>query len=152
MNVDEIVGLIQSHHYANKPATLEDITAFNKRYNVELPDKMVDLYLRMNGARLFDKIDPSYELMPISAISPVSSIILGTEYVSDYSKYWFAFCDVRDGNYVAVDLNELPPKYGQVIDCFHESFPDPDYCGVIAASVCQFIESVLLSNGKLYWL
>jgi hypothetical protein len=62
-------------------------------------------------------------------------------------------CHVRDGNYAAIDLGNTAIRHHRVFDCFHETFPDPEYTQPIADSFTMFLEMCLDSRGvPLVWL
>lgn len=64
----------------------------------------------------------------------------------------YALCDVQDGNYVLVDVAKEEDSRYPLIDGFHETWPDPEYCTPIARSFSEFLEQVLRTRRSLYWI
>jgi hypothetical protein len=64
----------------------------------------------------------------------------------------YAICDVQDGNYAVIDVSRQENGRYPLIDGYHEAWPDPEYCGHIAGSFSEFLEKLLRSKGRLFYL
>lgn len=143
--------ILAKHFPSDKRASSTEIAAVEERIGAKLPKDMVDFYQTFDGARLFSANDPAYRILALAELQPVSRLILGED-DTEGTERWIAFCDVRDGNYVAADLTSPAHFRCDILDCFHETFPDRNYIKVIADSFQQFLDQALLSSGQLYWL
>lgn len=153
MTILSLVQKLRELHFSNPPATESQIEAFERRSGYSLPLEMRLFYKSSNGACLFDKTDPPYKFLSLADIQRARVSLLGVDDDEHGPASWYAFCDVRDGNYVAIDLDPSAACPYSVIDCFHETFPDPEYCSPIASSFTDFLEGALSSGGEgLYWL
>jgi cell wall assembly regulator SMI1 len=152
MNVDRLVEITKKKHHARPKATLNSIERFQRSHYVTLPADMKAFYSHCDGASLFEKDDPTYKLLPLSQIARARILVNGEDTDACGPESWYGFCDVRDGNYVAIDLDTASSTFSCVFDCFHETFPDPAYTNMIARSFSEFLENALNSRGQLYWL
>ncbi len=152
-----LLDVIAAAHFPEPGASEELLQACELRLNAALPSDLRDFYRFANGARLFDKIDSPYRIMPLSKLCHPSVVILGEDCRPEGTEGFVAFCDVRDGNYLAIDLKQCTAESGAssqcpIIDCFHETFPDPAYLEVIANSFSEFLSYSLTSGGGEFWL
>lgn len=128
------------------------INKVERRLGVRLPQDMRQMYSLFSGVLIGPAVDHwTYRVMPIEELAPASELILGTMDV-DRSPPWIAFCDVQDGNYVAMDISTESPDRYAIRDCFHETFPDCFGCETIATNVIEFLRSCITSPERLYWL
>ena len=144
--IHELIELVTKSHFPNQPATTAEIERVQVRLGVFLPLDMRLFFSSMNGACLFDKTFSPYRLMACDKLANVSTVILGTHAGPSYAKSWIAFCDVQDGNYVAIDVSSE-----SVFDCFHETFGDGQE-KIIARSFSEFLREALASGGREFWL
>jgi hypothetical protein len=82
-------------------------------------------------------------------VKRVSELVAGTEDDSICPPSWYAVCDVRDGNFVALDLASTRGGHTTVLDVFHET---PASAQAIATSFSEFLAKALASGGEHYWL
>jgi hypothetical protein len=84
-------------------------------------------------------------------IRRIDEAITGERFATGPFPSWFAIADVRDGNYIAIDLN--PDHYGLCYDAFHETFAMPGYVDVIASSFSDLLWRLLShTEDSTYWL
>ena len=152
MDVQAIVNEVKEKHFPEPGASVTEIVDFEHRVGFQLPNDMREFYRHVNGAKLFDPVFPPYRFLPIAQIELVAALIFGRDSAIDSPQSWYAICDVGDGNYVAADLSSTMGEKFSMIDCFHEAFPDPEYCKPITHSFSQFLLNALRSNGRLFWL
>ncbi|QAT82217.1 hypothetical protein EJ065_0610 [Corallococcus coralloides] len=65
---------------------------------------------------------------------------------------FYPICEVRDGNYVLLDVSQQYDGRYPLRDGFPEGFPDPTQCPRIASSFSEFLAGALRSNGRWFWL
>jgi hypothetical protein len=153
MNIPALVSIIRARHYANSGAPESVIEAFEKACGYALPADMREFYGHCNGARLFDAVDPPYEILPLDQVRRANDVFLMGPEGERAPESWFVFCDVRDGNYVGIDFRSTEPGVHAILDLFHETFPKPAYMEVIAHSFEAFLDGALKSDGQgLYWI
>ena len=90
--------------------------------------------------------------MPLSEINVVVNFIFPKDGGIESPLSWFAFCDDGDGNYIAADLATASGDKCKMFDCFHESFPDLEYCRPISDSFTDFLDRLLRAGGFAFWL
>lgn len=153
MNLEALVAQIVTSHFPEKGANASAIESFETKWGLPLPDDAKMFYREMDGASLFSQSDPPYRILRLSEIEPIALLLDADskEIDAEISK-WFAMCDVRDGNYVALNLGQAHQAECPVIDCFHETFPNKVYCTVISRSFSEFVSNALNSEGRLFWL
>ena len=152
MNLDRQLSEIRQSHFPNPPAAISDLQQFENRYGCDLPWEMTAFYRECDGAELFRRPNSPYRLMRVGELCRARQAIFGEDTDDLGPSTWYAFCDVADGNYVAIVLDDAMYDRFTIRDCFHEAFPDPDYCPVIAHSFGEFLARALNSGGELYWL
>jgi hypothetical protein len=117
-----------------------------------LPGDMYAFYKAHNGVRFYSRNDSPYRFLRLDEIRTARFMIYGDENESSGPEWLFAFCDVRDGNYVGIDLRGLEGM-NAIVDCFHETFPDPAYSITVDWSFKGFLAEILGCNGRsLFWL
>ena len=116
------------------------------------PADLVEFYTRYAEVRLFKEDDPPYWFHPVSKLRRTGHDILGDRPSERFPESWFTICDVRDGNYIAVDLQRSEAGSCKYIDCFHETFAMVGYSTVIALSFEEFLRAALDSGGSSFWL
>lgn len=126
--------------------------ACEARLETTLPREMREFYRFADGARLFDKTDPPYRIMSLAELCHPSIVIPGADHSQNHTSGLIAFCDVRDGNYVAASMRDCAGDECPMVDCFHETFPDADYMETISMSFSEFLSRTLASGGELFWL
>jgi cell wall assembly regulator SMI1 len=150
--LDQMFPQISLLHFPEPPSSRDSIVSCEARLGSHLPAEMKRFYQYANGASFFDKHEPPFRIMPLDELCHPSIRILRKDQRTDSDKGLIAFCDVQDDNFVAVDSDGCSGRIGQIIDCFHETFPDPDYLGVVAKNFSGFLSGVMANNGMLFWL
>ena len=64
----------------------------------------------------------------------------------------YTLCDVQDGDYVLVDVARPENDRYPLTDGYREAWPHPEYCGPVTSSFSEFLEKVLRSKGRLFYL
>ena len=144
---------VSRDHFPYPPATLEEIEAFERRVGWMLGPDPRAFYLHCNGAELVERLpDSPYQILPLSEIIRARVAIYGEDDDKWGPVSVYAICDVQDGNYVVVDVALHQDGRYPLFDGDHETWPDPAYCEQIASSFSEFLEEVLRSKGRSYWL
>jgi len=151
-NLMDLIGEIKGSHFPNPPASGGQISAIEKKLGFELPGDLREFYSQCDGARLFKREDAPYWILPLDRLERTRVSITGEDDDQWGPPSWYSFCDVQDGNYLAIDIATLKEDKVQVIDCFHETFRDPGYNQVIALSFSEFLRDALKSGGEHYYL
>jgi len=121
--------------------------------DVQLPDDLRAFYERAGGAVLYaDHVCAGHQrVLGPSEVKRVDQVITGERFATGPFPWWYAIVDVRDGNYVAIDLN--PEHHGLCYDAFHETFATPGYVSVIAGSFSDLLARLLNhQEDSSYWL
>jgi hypothetical protein len=146
---------VSRDHFPYPPATVEEIEAFEQRVGWKLDPDLRAFYLHCNGAELIKRLPATpYRMLPLSKIVRARTAIFGKRNDDDAhgpASMW-AICDVQDGNYVLVDVARLENGRYPLLDGYHEAWPDPKYCELVAHSFSEFLEQVLRTRRGLYWL
>lgn len=153
--MSKFLEAISRDHVPNPPATLEEIRIFEQRMGWRLDPDLRAFYLYCNGARLFKTpTDCPYWFLPLSKIIRARVAMFGEQNDDDAHgpASVYAFCDVQDGNYVLLDVDHPQNGHYPLIDGDHEAWPDPHYCEQLAGSFSEFLEKVLHSQGRQFWL
>lgn len=148
--MDELLAEIRSRHFPNAPVSEAAIESFERSNGIVLPDDMRSFYACCDGAELFraEPDDPPFRLMRLSELTRARVAIYGEDGEEYGPSSDFVFCDVLDGNFAAIQLESKSANFGRIIDCFHETYPDPDYLTVIASSFSEFLKKALHSSGS----
>jgi cell wall assembly regulator SMI1 len=153
--MDALIRQVCDDHFPSRGASAELIAQFERDGQLRLPDDMRLFYAACNGAKLFDKSDSPFAFFPLEQMCHPSEAVWGSmENIPDWTARWIAFCDVRDGNYVAIDLDQRSDGAYNIMDIFHETFGDRAYDRIIARSFSEFLEGALGSSegNRLFWL
>jgi hypothetical protein len=138
---------IERDHFVRRP--LADVGAriasLERREGIKLPRQLKDFYRRCNGAKLFERADPPYHLLPLSGIKRARTAIAGEDSDEVCPATWYTVCTLPNDEYVGIDV-----KSGRIIDLFHETLGDGP---VIAPDLATFVGRALGSEGvEGYWL
>jgi len=151
--ISQLLEEISRVHFPYPPATPEQIEEFEQRVGWQLDPDLRAFYLHCNGAELFKRLPASpYRILPLSKIIRARVAIRGEDDDQWGPASMYALCDVQDGNYVVVDVSRQERGRYPLIDGYFEAWPDPKYCGPVARSFSEFLEEVLRSKGRMYWL
>ncbi|NPC69056.1 SMI1/KNR4 family protein [Corallococcus exiguus] len=152
MSMSALLEEVSRLHHARPPATPAQLDAFEQRVGWRLDPDLRAFYLHCDGADLFDRVDPAFSFPPLSELRR-ARIVMGQD-DTDRSgpASWYALCEVRDGNYVLLDVSQQHDGRYPLRDGFREGFPDPAQCPRIASSFAEFLAGALRSNGRWFWL
>lgn len=143
---------VSREHFPNPPATLREIEEFERRVGWSLDPDLRSFYLHCNGASLIQQRDSPYEVLPLSGIVRARVAIRREDTDEWGPASMYAFCYVRDGNYVVLDVSRQVEGRYPLMDGIHEAWPDPQYCKQIASSFSEFLEQALHTRRSLYWI
>ncbi|MCY1043726.1 SMI1/KNR4 family protein [Corallococcus sp. bb12-1] len=160
MSMTALLEDVSRLHHARPPATPAQIEAFEQRVGWRLDPDLRAFYLHCDGAELFGEwspehgrvIDPAFRFLPLAMIQRARVVILKDDSNRAGPASWFAACEVRDSNYILLDVSEPHGGRYPVIDGYREGFPDPYYCRRIAGSFGEFLAGALASNERWFWL
>jgi hypothetical protein len=150
--MSRLLDEVSREHFPHPPATPEEIDEFERRVGWKLDLDLRAFYLHCNGAALIRWPDSPYEILPLSKIVRARVAIRGKDDDSRGPASMYAICDVRDGNYVVLDVSRQVDGWYPLMDGDRETWPNPEYCSQIANSFSEFLEQVLRTRRSLYWL
>jgi hypothetical protein len=151
--IPEIVLLIRESHFPNERAERSEVSQREFELQMTLTDDMREFYGYCNGASLFRPPHgfPPIRIMSLGELCPARIAIRGLDVVEAGPAAHIAFIDRGDGDYLAIDLSSLPTR-GNVIDCWHEAYPDPLYCPTVFGSFTDCIRAALRGKGSsIFW-
>jgi hypothetical protein len=119
---------------------------------LSLPPDLAAFYERFSEARLFsdDGHDPRCRIVAPATFIQIGEAITGQPPADGIERTWYALADVRDGNYLGIDL--LPARLGRCYDCFHETYGEPGNCRVVALSFTELLNLLAQSGDHAFWL
>ncbi|NPC74476.1 SMI1/KNR4 family protein [Corallococcus exiguus] len=157
--MNELLDEISRLHAPNPPATPEQLDAFEQRVGWRLDPDLRAFYLYCDGARLFAQrdptfgfVDPAFTFLPLSRIARARVVMCDEDSDQAGPPSWYAICEVRDSNYILLDVSHQEGRRYSVRDGYNEAFPDPEYCARIASSFQEFLAGALRSQGRWFWL
>ncbi|MET0403555.1 MAG: SMI1/KNR4 family protein, partial [Cystobacter sp.] len=101
--LSHLLEAVTREHFPLPPATPEDIAAFEQRMGWRLDPDLRAFYLHCDGASLLRSPDSPYQLLPLSRIVRARVALYGRDEDRWGPASVYAFCSVRDGNYVLLD-------------------------------------------------
>ena len=144
---------VSRDHFPYPPATLEEIAEFEQRVGWPLDPDLRAFYLHCNGAELIERLpDTPYRILPLPKIVRARVAIYGEDDDKWGPASMYTLCDVQDGDYVLVDVSQQESGRYLLMDGYHEAWPNPEYCGLVAHSFSQFLEAAIRSRRPVYWL
>ena len=153
MAINALLEEVSRHHFPNPPATPEQIAEFERRVGWQLDPELRAFYLHCDGAALFRRSpDADYRFLPLSEVRRARVAIRGKDDDSRGPASMYTVCDLQDGDYILVDVSPQQDGIYPIYDCWHEAWPDPEYCKQIANSFSAFLEGALRSSGNWFWL
>lgn len=159
MVMTDLLAEISRLHVPNPPATPDQLDAFEQRMGWRLDPDLRAFYLHCDGARLFAQrdptlgfVDPAFTFLPLSRIARARVVMRDEDTDQAGPSSWYALCEVRDSNYILLDVSQQPGGRYPIRDGYNEAFPDPEYCAPIATSFQEFLTGALRSNGRWFWL
>lgn len=132
-----------------RPATTLPTIAADLR----LPSDLLAFYEQFSEAKLFDEPpfhDPRFHIVPSESLVQVSMAIMGEATESGLERSWYALVNVRDGNYLGIDLH--PARLGWCYDCFHETYGEAGYTAIIAKSFTELLNHIADAGDSPFWL
>jgi hypothetical protein len=151
-SMSSLLEEVSRNHFPHPPAMPEELEAFEQRVGWRLDPDLRAFYSHCNGAALIHWPDSPYELLPLSKVVRARVAIRGKDDDSRGLASMYAICDVRDGNYVVLDVSRQVDGRYPLIDGDRETWPNPEYCTQIASSFSEFLEQVLRTRRSLYWI
>jgi len=148
MTISALVERIKhSHHWYPPDARTDELLAeFERQAKVPLPPDMVEFYKICGWAELFDE---RMSLLALTDLMHVSEAIFGED-TEDYApNAWWVFCDLRNSDYVGMDLSASPHGTTPILDVYHDEAAS---CSIIAHSFTEFLRTLLDSNDRIFWL
>lgn len=152
MSMSALLEEVSRLHHARPPATPAQLDAFEQRVGWRLDPDLRAFYLHCDGADLFDRVDPAFSFPPLSELRRARVVMSQDDTDRAGPASWYAICEVRDGNYVLLDVSQQHDGRYPLRDGFREGFPDPTQCPQIASSFSEFLAGALRSNGRWFWL
>jgi hypothetical protein len=151
--LEELFTEIEHSHTFEPAEDAQAINEFEKHCGHELPDDLKEFYRRYKSVKLFPaRGEWIYRFVPIGEMRITGLDIFGAHYEGDGPNSWYTICDVRDGNYIAVDLASKRNDYCNYIDCFHETYAVPGECKIIATSLAELLGRCMRVAEGLYYL
>jgi hypothetical protein len=150
MLIDEDLVTIRQRHYPGPPASAEELATFESRWGFKLDPDLTAFYAAANGARLYDRVNPSFEILPLNDILLARNAIFGKDDDAHGPPSILAICDVQDGNYIGIDTSRIKEGCFPVLDIFHETFPEQ--AELVADSFGEFLHKALGHGGRQFWL
>lgn len=152
MSMPDLLEEVSRLHHARRPATPAQIEAFEQRVGWRLDTDLRAFYQHCDGADLFDRIDPAFSFFPLSEIRRARVVMRKDDTDQAGPPSWYAVGEVRDSNYILLDVSRQHDGRYPIRDGYNEAFPDPAYCRQIAESFSGFLAGALRSNGRWFWL
>ncbi|WP_404366027.1 SMI1/KNR4 family protein [Corallococcus coralloides] len=152
MSMSALLEEVSRLHHARPPATPAQLDAFEQRVGWRLDPDLRAFYLHCDGADLFDRVDPAFSFAPLSELRRARIVMSQDDTDRSGPASWYALCEVRDGNYILLDVSQQHDGRYPLRDGFREGFPDPSQCPRIARSFSEFLAGALRSNGRWFWL
>ncbi len=144
---------VSRSHFPYPPATLAQVVEFEQRVGWTLDPDLRAFYLHCNGAEFFKRLpDSPYQVLPLAEIARARVAMRGEDSDKWGPASMYTLCDVQDGNYAVIDVSRQENGRYPLIDGYHEAWPNPEYCERIANSFAEFLEKVLRSKGRLFYL
>lgn len=133
------------------PSDLDEIKAFQNKYNVEIPQDLQDYYLKINGSGN-ETLNNLYEFYNINRIKKVNEELINWTGIPDYSKLNF---DGMENIYVFGEYEFNFYAFG--IELFQDFSSENKvfiFCGknfkIIANSFTEFINLYLNKSEDIY--
>ena len=145
--METLIERIKKQHCYSPPPTETEflIQQFEASQTYQLSVDMKEFYRFCGSADLFDG---DYVIMPLSEICRISLAQVGEDSEEWCPASWYAFCDIRDGNYIGIDLASFDGSNCDILHCEHESIGEAT---IIAKSFSEFLLHTLNSKDEPYW-
>jgi len=147
--IQNVVDRIRKHHFRVGAANVDKINRLQVKLGGRLPADFVEFYSEVDGAWLFRGKDPPFRLMSVSEMEKVDE---GYFPESEDNERLLVFCYCQDSNYVGVRCFDDEPERVEIVDCWHEAYPEFGSDYTIGTSFIEFVEGLLDSEGREFWL
>lgn len=152
MSMDRLLEEISCRHFPNRPARPEEISAFEQAMGWRLDPELRALYLHCDGAALFHRPNSPCLLRPLSQIRRARVDMRGSDTDDWGPASWYVIGELTESDCVIIDVEAAQRGCYPIIDGFHEGMLGTEDCPRITDSVSQFLEQILRSEGKKFWL
>ena len=163
---------LRCSHLFYPPASVEELASTERQLSWNLPQQLVELLSISNGADLFrihyasrrfdDYWIPKYKILSTSELTSVNLQLLDTfhsyiegddDYSNDASLDYIAFCDVGDGNFLALLMEGEKNSFVFYLDHDYAYYPYRDIKSEgayshIADSLKQWFDLLIQSSGR----
>jgi len=139
-------------HFPNPPASPEQIEAFERQQGWSLDPDLRAFYLHCNGATLFQRPNSPCRLRALSQIRRARVDMRASDTDDWGPASWYVIADLPDSDRIIIDVNAPIDGRYPIIDGFHEAMLGHEECKRIAGSFSQFLEQILLHEGRAFWL
>jgi hypothetical protein len=148
--LQKLFALIDAEHVAEPCKDSSKINFIEHEYRCRLPEDLKAFYRKYNSVELFrHELGATYRFVPVHEIHPTWLDILGEDTDERGPDNWLTFCDVLDGNYVAIEVCSAEARTHNFIDCFHDTFAIPGESRIVAKTFTEFLEKALVGGGGL---
>jgi len=134
-------------HYAWRDGGPLTVSSIETRLGITLPSDLKFFYANCDGVRLFRDFDAPFAILSSNKVDYINAV-LGEK---NSTNNIIAICYCRDSDYIGIRLFPDEDAY-EIVDCWHESFPDFSNARVISRSLLEFLEDLLGSGGHKFWL
>jgi len=152
MSMAEMLEEVSRLHHARPPASPAQIEEFERSLGWRLDPDLRAFYLHCDGADLFDPRDPAFSFFPLAQLRRARWVMRKDDSDMAGPSTWYALGEVRDSNFILLDVGEQTDGRYAIRDGYNEAFPDPAYCRKIADSFGEFLEGALRSGERWFWL
>lgn len=115
-----------------------------------LPQDLLEFYTICGGVELFTNSDFGISIVAPDKFMLANPIIVGEKCEYDISSHWYTLGDLGSGNYITIDLH--PDRLGKCYDSHWDSHGVVGSSTVVATSFTDFLNRILISEGKSwYW-
>jgi hypothetical protein len=152
MSMDRFLEEISLHHFPNPPARHEEIEAFEQTMGWRLDSDLRAFYLHCNGAALFHRSNSPCLLRPLSQIRRARVDMRGSDTDDWGPASWYVIGELTESDCIIIDVESAQHGRYPIIDGFHEGMLGTEDCQRITDSFSQFLELILRSEGKKFWL
>jgi hypothetical protein len=145
IDLEGLFSEIERLHSWEACSSPSGIAALEKHLGYPIPDDMQAFYRRYGTVKLFvgEHGDAVYRFVPTLEIHRTRQDVYGIDTDEWGPSTWLTICDVRDGNYIAMDVASGDGNERNYIDAFHETFAVPGACKVIARTFAELLERAL---------
>ncbi len=148
----QLLAELSLHHFPNPPASPDRIEAFERQHGWRLDPDLRAFYLHCDGATLFERPNSPCQLRTLSQICRARIDMRASDTDEWGPGSWYVIADLPDSDRIIIDVSAPIDGRFPIIDGFHEAMLSPEECRRIAGSFSQFLEQILLHEGRAFWL